>query len=105
MKFINPYISELDKIQLLQRWILVHSYLYYELDDATVSDEMFDNNCKQLKQMLNKNKATDSRYYKIFIGFDGNTGFDLYSKTPKELRKLIQRDAEAILKRRRENGQ
>lgn len=79
MIFENPYFTALEKIELLQKWILVHSYLYYQLDKSIVTDYMYDMNCKQLAELMEANKkvAKKARYRKCFDGFDGSTGFHL----------------------------
>jgi len=72
MKFENPYLTDLDKIELLQKWILVHSFIYYELNDNIATDEMFDNNCKQLKSIMlkaGKEICKRSKYYLHFKGY------------------------------------
>ena len=52
MNWNNPYFTTLEKINLLCRWVTVHSIIYYERDTNIVSDKLFDNNCKQLKKMI-----------------------------------------------------
>ena len=78
MNFRNPYLSEVEKINLLQRWILVHSLLYYELDDSIVKDRMFDINCQQLVNLVEfmkkKGKTKElkrTRFWYAFYDFDG----------------------------------
>ena len=99
MNFSNPYMGIAQKISTLQRWILVHSYLYYELDSPVVEDEVFDNNCRQLLRGMQKYPEETTRYSKIFEEFDGSTGFDLYRKCPNKLKLLIIRDSKMILAR------
>lgn len=86
MEFPNPYLSVTNKMNSLERWILINSYIYYELNDNVVSDKVFDANSKQLLELIKKNK-TDfkaSQYYYAFKNFDGNTGFDLFTKLKKD---------------------
>jgi hypothetical protein len=52
MKFMNPYFSVKQRIETLERWILVHSYLYYELDKSIVDDRKFDKNALQLVELI-----------------------------------------------------
>lgn len=82
MKFTNPYWSNKLRISTLQRWILVHSIIYYELNASLVSDKVFDANALQLVQMQNEfpDEAKESQYWYVFSDFDGTTGFDLYHK-------------------------
>lgn len=69
------------KISFLQRVVLVHSILYYELNTTVISDLEFDLLSKQLLHLqnrANKNELKKSQYYYVFYDFDGNTGFDLW---------------------------
>ena len=69
------------KISFLQRVILVHSTLYYELNTTVISDSEFDLLSKQLLHLQSKAKEEElekSQYYYVFYDFDGNTGFDLW---------------------------
>ncbi len=94
MQFNNPYWSTTQKIELLQKWILVHSYIYYELNDSVVSDCMYDDNVKQLlKLMENKQAAKASRFYKYFKEYDGSTGFHLYSSLGPALKRSVEMQA------------
>lgn len=99
MKFQNPYLNIKQRIETLQRWILVHSYLYYERDASIVDDLKFDSNARQLVQMMKDNKyeTKSSHYYYAFKGFDGTTGFDLYVKLNGMHQRLVQRDAEYLI--------
>ena len=87
INFLNPpwiYLSDFQKVSVLQRMILVHSYLYYEEDESVISDKDFDELSKQLVEMQNwfdeNELKTKTDYGYVFIGFDGTTGFDLYDK-------------------------
>lgn len=95
MRFNSPYWNKWEKIQMLQRWILVHSYLYYNADDPIVSDEMFDNNCKQLVELqrAHKKSSEKTRFYYVFEDFDGSTGFHLISRLRKRDTELIADEA------------
>lgn len=99
MKFDNPYWCWETKIQMLERWILVHSYLYYELNENAVSDAEYDSNARQLKSMIERNQgaAKRSKYYKVFKDFEGS-GFNLFTKLEKCDKIRIREDAERILK-------
>ena len=100
MKFKNPYFTPKEQISTLQRWILLHSFLYYSIDKPIVSDQTFDNNCKQLVDLMwDHNEET--RYSKIFKDFDGSTGFDLFDKCDYTLKVLIRENAEQLLKGRK----
>ena len=70
-------ISELIQRRRLQ--ILVHSYLYYELNTNIISDSQFNEWAKELVQLQHKYPKVASQviYAKEFSDFDGSTGFDL----------------------------
>lgn len=99
MMFNNPYWSNKLKISALQRFILVHSILYYELDSSLITDKMFDENAKQLVKMQFefRNDAVNSDYWYVFFDFDGSTGFDLFSRLNKKDRKYLTHIAQYIL--------
>lgn len=106
MKFSKPFTDK-EKIQLLQRSILVNSYAYYELDQNLLSDFQYDMNTRQLLEL--KRTAPEayrkSRYYRYFDNFESGTGFDLTSRVRKN-RKLFQkisRDAHLALELKKEN--
>lgn len=100
MKFSNPYWSNKLKISTLQRWLIVHSILYYELDNAIVSDKMFDANAYQLVQLQADfpKEAKKSQYWYVFYDFDGTTGFDIYDRLTKADKKYLVQIAKHVLK-------
>lgn len=98
MKFHKPF-NPLEKIQLLQRSILVNSFAYYELNENILSDFQYDTNAKQLA-VLKKEYPEEfkrSRYYEYFHDFccedDGTTntsGFDLIDRVRRADPKLYR---------------
>lgn len=82
MNFKNPYWSARERITLLQRWILMHSIIYYELNENIVTDAKFDLNCRELMKLKAEypKDYSESTYISIFIDFDGATGFDLFRR-------------------------
>lgn len=99
MKFNNPYWSEKTKIELLQKWILIHSIIYYKLNTTVVSDQVYDNNSKQLVQLKNSNPDdfNNSKWYKQFVNFEGSTGFDLFAKLNKKQKSQLMDIAEYVV--------
>lgn len=95
MRFECVYWKPKARIDLLQKWILVHSFIYYELNESIVSDEMFDNNCLQLYKLKVKYKQSykKSNYYYAMKNFDGSTGFGYFEKLNKEHNLSVARDA------------
>lgn len=107
MNFSRPFTDK-EKIELLQRSILVNAYAYYEMDQNILSDRQYDMNALQLEAL--KNEYPDifkkSRYYKYFADFESGTGFDLVSKVQrsKTMRRKIERDASWALKLKEERN-
>ena len=95
MEFKSPYWSNKIRIELLQRWLLVHSFLYYSLDHPIIPDHMFDNNCVQLCELMKEDPAAfkKSRYYHAMKDFDGSTGFGFYEQLNKQLKYNVYNDA------------
>lgn len=108
MKYNKPF-SFAERIQLLERSILVNSFAYYILDDNILNDFQYDDNAKELAE-LKKEHPEDfkrSRYYEYFKDYcnDDNmvytSGFDLLEKVRKadyNLYSRLHEDASMALK-------
>ena len=91
MKFNRPF-TPLEKIQLLQRSILVNSFAYYELNENILTDFQYDANAKQLEELAkaHPDDFRRSRYYEYFQDFFGDdgihmtSGFDLIERVRKK---------------------
>lgn len=110
MDFSAKKFTDKQKIQLLQRSILVNSYAYYELNENILPDYKYDANTRQLLEL--KDSAPEaykkSRYRKYFDDFESGTGFDLTSrlKTNRSLYAQVARDARLALRLKGErNGE
>ena len=114
MKFNTPF-NILEKIQLLQRWILVQSFAYYELNDNIATDFQYDANARQLEELAKANpkEFKRSRYYDYFHDFyctdeHATSGFDLLErvkKNDKELYRHIWIDAAMALDMKRRGAE
>lgn len=62
-----------------ERQILVHSYLYYELDESLISDDKWSEWAKELCELRDTFPKIfqNSEYVITFSTFDPSTGFDL----------------------------
>ena len=98
MKFRKPF-NVVEKIQLLQRWILVQSFAYYELNENIASDFKYDDNAKQLVELMKNNpeEAKRSRYGEYFYDYcpteediHYTSGFDLLERVRKNDDKLYR---------------
>ena len=102
MKFHKPF-TIVEKIQLLQRSILVNSFAYYELNDNILSDFQYDANARQLEELSKEypEEFKRSRYFKYFHDFydsedHATSGFALLQRvkeTDEDLYLCIQHDA------------
>ena len=107
MNFSKQFTDK-EKIQLLQRSILVNSYAYYELNENILSDYQYDANTRMLLSLKESNPEAfkKSRYYKYFDNFESGTGFDLTYRLSKnkKLFKRITKDAHLALKLKKERN-
>lgn len=115
MKFHQPF-SIVERIQLLQRSILVNSFAYYELDSNILSDFQYDNNAKQLAELKREypEEFKRSRYYPYFSDYcseDDNahytSGFDLLERVrvrDKDLYRHLHIDAMLALDMKSKRG-
>jgi regulator of sigma D len=69
--------TTLERINMLQRQVAVHSIIYYDYNDNIWTDEQYDNTCKELVSYMSCPEFPDSCYYEFFKDFDGSTGFHL----------------------------
>jgi NAD-dependent DNA ligase len=81
------HFSIVDRINFLQRKVILNSIMYYEYDKSFISDSYFDEMSRQLVQMQKdydsidgQSIKKDTKYGYMMFDFDGSTGFDLYSK-------------------------
>lgn len=72
-------VEILELITRRERQILVHSYIYYDLNTNLISDSTYDEWSKELAQLIKDNpeEFKKSENYQGFKGFDGSTGMDL----------------------------
>ena len=98
MKFHIPF-NATEKIQLLQRSILVNSFAYYELNENLLSDFQYDANARQLAELKRQypDEFERSKYYPYFHDYcseDDNahytSGFDLLERVRRKDPKLYR---------------
>lgn len=99
MKFHDPF-TPLEKIQLLQRSILVNSFAYYELNENILTDFQYDDNAKQLAELKKQypNEFERSKYHPYFYDYCSEeddvhftSGFDLLERVRKNDADLYRR--------------
>ena len=79
-----------DKIEFLQRKIILNSVVYYEYDTNFLSDKFYDSICRQLVTLQHEyGDVIDTQYGYAFCDFDGSTGFDLYFRLNEKDRSYL----------------
>lgn len=95
------YMNQIEKCSLLQRYILVHCYLYYEMNKSIISDQEYDSTAKQLKSMLNKmneKEIVKTEYGYAFENFCSDTGFDLFYLLSEKDKSYIKKIANIVFR-------
>ena len=74
----NQHDAVLAKINQRRRQIMIHSYIYYELNDNIVTDAQWSQWAKELVWLQQEfaDISKEGVYYDQFRKFDASTGFD-----------------------------
>lgn len=92
------YWSNKLKCDYLQRQVLVHSIIYYYMNDNVISDKKFDMLCKQLIRLSKETKNyKETQYFYVFYDFTGETGFYLYDRLTEEDKTQLRAIANIVL--------
>lgn len=77
--------SVLELINRRQRQILVHSFLYYQLNENIIDDYTFDKWANELASLMkqHENQFKESAYCEVYKDFDGSSGFSLPFSNPE----------------------
>ncbi|MFR7272485.1 DNA ligase LigA-related protein [Streptococcus pneumoniae] len=72
-------MSEEEILELMnrrERQLLVHSFLYYQMNENIISDHTFDMWSKEMADLIKDHPEIFKQtvYYEGFQGFDGSTG-------------------------------
>lgn len=67
-------INELEK---LQRQLIVHSFIYYDLNDNIWSDGQYDRCAIEIEEQKQCDIWKQSKFYSIFKDWDSSTGSNL----------------------------
>lgn len=86
------------RISYLRRHIIVHSLLYYEMDDPAISDEEYDRAAAELVGLCRENpeEAASADYFYCMHDFDGNTGFDICGRLTDHDRDYLMKVAKVV---------
>ena len=91
-----------ERIQQRRLQMIVHSFLYYELDESLVSDSTWSRWGKELQRLQEEypEVAKKVRFAELFADWDASTGFHLAKAAgPQAIGK-----ARYLLANRRKNG-
>lgn len=86
-------MSEIQEIiQRRRLQLLVHSFLYYQMNENIIDDLTFDHWSKELVELTNEYPVLAERviYHEKFKSFDGSSGFDLPYHDPKIQARALQ---------------
>ena len=96
----NCYWTDRMKIDFLQRVILIHSYLYYQMDRTKWTDQKYDKVSMQLVSLQKQHEEgwirKNTQYGYVFYDFDGTTGFDLWERLNRKDKIYISNIAERM---------
>lgn len=103
MKFRD--LTPQEKIDYAARYIIIHSIIYYELNESVISDKKFDKKSAILVKLMNKypEETKNSEYYRAIYDFDGSTGFLLYGRLKKSQRRYLKKIAQYIIRIYKQN--
>ena len=93
-----------EYIDFLQRYIIVHSYIYYHLDNNVISDREYDLKARELTRYKNEYPELwkSSMYYKQFgDDYNGATGFTLYEDLNDKQKEIIRSIVNFIFNRQK----
>lgn len=91
-------LTDQEYIEWLQRYIIIHSWIYYYGNDSLISDQDYDKKAKEL--VLRQNNFGDvknTQYGYVFYDFDGTTGFDLYDRLNDDDKKYLVQLAQHVM--------
>lgn len=85
--------SIVDKIEFLQRKVILNCIAYYELNKSPLSDDYYLNMCEYLIELQDQYDLIDdilnTRYGYVTHDLDVSTGFDLYYRLTESDREYL----------------
>lgn len=68
-----------DRIKMLRLSLMVHSVIYYDLNDNIITDSEWTRRAKELVELQTKHPdiAASVKFHELYKDFDGSTGFHL----------------------------
>lgn len=102
----GPYVQTVkERIKQLRLGMLVHSFIYYKLNDSLISDHDWQRRADELVVLQAKNPANIGCYDEAFKDWDASTGYHLpadawvRNKAEQLLQARHRREAEAPRRR------
>ncbi len=86
-----------DKVEFLQRKIIINSILYYYRDTNFITDNQFDEISAYLVNLQSQIDIEETMYGYIFYDFDGTTGFHLYDRLTEKDKTYLDNIVNRIL--------
>ena len=86
-----------DKVEFLQRKIIINSILYYYKDTNFITDNQFDEISAYLVNLQSQIDIEETMYGYIFYDFDGTTGFHLYDRLTEKDKNYLDNIVNCIL--------
>lgn len=83
-----------EELERRMRQFLVHSYIYYQLDDSILDDHQYDFLCKRMVFLMKKHPeiAKECKYYNICKEADASgSGFYIQSYPPEIMTTAFRR--------------
>lgn len=74
----------LQELEHKQRQLIVHSFIYYELNDNIISDNVYDNLSLEVELRKDSDIWKQSKFYSVFKDWDSSTGMSLIKGRSKE---------------------
>lgn len=70
--------TTLERLNQLQRQLIVHSFIYYELDNNIWSDNQFDMVCIEAEKAKKETPQwKDTQFFDVFENWDSSSGMSL----------------------------
>lgn len=106
MKFPESW-STVDKLNRIERMVLLHSIIYYDLNENVITDDYYNKLtrllAKKVRQYQDKPVLKKTMYGYVFKDYtDGSTGFDLTHKLKKRDYEYLYTMATHIIQRCKE---
>lgn len=93
-----------EYIDFLQRFMIIHSVIYYEYNDNVIDDRLYDAKAKELVGLKNSYPELwkQSMYYKQFgDDYNGSTGFTLFHDLDEHQKTIILSIINSIYRNRK----